>query len=64
MAVGINYDYAQKNLKKYHQKKEKGVKNLIKNVQKYQVGKKSLLNEEQLKKLSKELDSKPKDGGI
>nr|WP_293100551.1 IS630 family transposase [Okeania sp. SIO2F4] len=51
-------------LKKYNQEKEKGVKNFRKNVQKYQVGKKYLLNQEQLKKLSKELESKPKDGGI
>ena len=63
-AVGINYSYSKEILKKYNNLGKKGVKNL-KNKQRKQTGvKKPLLTEEQLHKLSQELESRPADGGI
>ncbi len=63
-AVGINYNYSKEILKKYNELGEKGVKNL-KNKQRKQSGaKKPLLTEEQLQKLTQELELRPADGGI
>ena len=57
VAVGINYSYSKAILKKYHELGEKGLKNLKNKQRKQSGGKKPLLTEEQLQKLSKELDS-------
>ena len=64
IAVGINYNYSKEILKKYNELGEKGVKNLKNKQRKPSGGKKPLLTEEQLQKLSKELESRPADGGI
>ncbi len=63
-AVGINYNYTKEILKKYNELGEKGVKNLKNKQRKPSGGKKPLLTKEQLQKLSKELESRPADGGI
>ena len=63
-AVGINYDYAKKIVKKYNEFGEAGVKNR-KNQNRQQLGgRKPLLTKEQFQKLSQELEDKPNDGGI
>ncbi|MBD6615433.1 IS630 family transposase [Komarekiella sp. 'clone 1'] len=64
LAVGINYDYAKKILKKYNELGAEGVKNLKNQHHRSERGKKSLLSDEQLEKLAKELESRPADGGI
>ncbi len=64
VAVGISYNYGKKILKKYNNLGEKGVKNLKNKQRKQAGGKKPLLTEEQVQKLSKELESRPSDGGI
>ena len=64
IAVGISYDYGKKILNKYNELGEKGVKNLKNKQRKQAGGKKPLLTEEQVQKLSQELESRPSDGGI
>ncbi|MEH2082053.1 MAG: helix-turn-helix domain-containing protein [Nostoc sp.] len=64
IAVGINYDYAKKILKKYNELGAEGVKNLKNQHHGSKRGNKSLLSDEQLEKLAKELESRPADGGI
>ncbi len=62
--MGISYDYGKKILKKYNELGEKGVKNLKNKQRKQAGGKKPLLTEEQVQKLSQQLESRPSDGGI
>ncbi len=59
LAVGLNYSYSKEILKNYNKSGEEGVKNLKKKREKQSGGKKPLLTEEQLQKLSKELESSP-----
>ena len=62
-AVGLQYQYCQKVLKKYNEMGEEGVKNKRKRVQNHNRGKSPLLDGEQLEKLKQGLKSKPEDGG-
>ncbi|MDJ0647777.1 MAG: IS630 family transposase [Xenococcaceae cyanobacterium MO_188.B19] len=64
IAIGINYNYSKEILKKYNDLGEEGVKNLKNKQRKQSGGKKPLLTEEQVQKLSQELESRPSDGGI
>ncbi|NEO74635.1 IS630 family transposase [Moorena sp. SIO3H5] len=64
IAVGINYGYAKKIVKKYNNLGEEGVKNCRKNPKNQKVGRKALLTETQLLKLQEKLESSPPDGGI
>jgi len=63
-AVGINYDYAKKIVKKYNEFGEAGVKNRKNHNRQQLGGRKPLLTKEQFQKLSQELEDKPNDGGI
>ena len=51
-------------IKKYNDLGEKGVKNLKNKNREHRGAKQPLLTEEDLKKLSQELESRPSDGGI
>lgn len=64
VAVGLNYQYAQRIVKKYNQLGELGVKNNRKQAVKHRRGKKALLNDQQLHLLAKKLQERPEDGGI
>lgn len=64
IAIGLNYDYARKIIKKYNELGVKGVQNFKNKQRKQSGGKKSLLSSEQIEKLKKELESRPSDGGI
>ena len=64
IAVGVNYDYSKEIVKKYNNLGEKGVKNQKNKQRQKSGGKKPLLTQEQLKKLSQELESRPSDDGI
>lgn len=64
LAVGIDYEYAKKIVKKYNESGVEGVKNKRKEAQPHVRGKAPLLNEEQFTKLVTALRSKPEDGGI
>ncbi|WP_222427398.1 helix-turn-helix domain-containing protein, partial [Hyella patelloides] len=59
VAVGINYDYAQKIVSKYNKQGSESVKNGHKKPKKPTRGRKSLLTQEQLEKLKQELESLP-----
>ena len=63
-AVGIDYQYAKKILKKYNELGSEGIKNHRKTPRQHQRGKKPLLNQEQLDELIKQLQTIPSDGGI
>ena len=64
IAIGIDYDYAKKIVKKYNKLGEEGVKNGRKKPKKQKAGRKALLTETQLSKLQEKLESNPSDGGI
>jgi hypothetical protein len=64
VAVGLDYQYSFRTLKKYNELGEEGVKNLKKKSAEYRIGKEPLLKEEQFQKLKEELKELPVDGGI
>ena len=64
LAIGINYDYGQEIVKKYNNLGEEGVKNQKNKHRQQSGGKKSLLTQEQLQKLSQELELRHRDDGI
>lgn len=64
IAVGISYEYGKEIIKKYNDLGEKGVENLKNKNREHRGAKQPLLTEEDLKKLSQELESRPSDGGI
>lgn len=64
VAVGIDYQYAKKIIKRYNEFGVEGVKNKRKRTQMHRRGKAPLLNEQQLQKLVTQLSSRPADGGI
>jgi transposase len=64
IAVGLDYQYAKKIIKKYNELGTEEIKNKRKKAQAHVRGKAPLLNEQQLQKLVTELRSKPSDGGI
>ena len=64
IAVGLDYQYAFKILKKYNELGEEGVSNLKKKSSQHRRGKKPLLNEEQFQELIVQLKKRPEDGGI
>ena len=64
IAVGIDYEYAKKIVKKYNESGVEGVRNKRKKAQPHVRGKAPLLKEEHFTKLVTALGSKPEDGGI
>lgn len=64
IAVGLNYQYAQKIVKQYNCSGAEGVKNHRYTPRQHRRGKKPLLDDQQLQKLIKELQHRPSDGGI
>jgi len=64
VAVGLDYQYSLRILKKYNELGEEGVKNLKKKSAEHRRGKEPLLKEEQFQKLKEELKERPADGGI
>nr|WP_317269531.1 winged helix-turn-helix domain-containing protein [Arthrospira sp. PLM2.Bin9] len=64
LAVGIIYEYGKDIVKKYNDLGEKGVENLKNKNREHRGAKPPLLSQEDLKKLSKELESRPSDGGV
>lgn len=64
LAIGLSYEYGREIIRKYNKFGEDGVKNQKYNLKKGKRGKKELLKLEQIEKLSQELESRPKDGGI
>jgi transposase len=64
IAVGIDYEYAKKSVKRYNELGVEGVKNKRKEAQPHVPGKAPLLNEKQFTKLVTALRSRPEDGGI
>jgi transposase len=64
IAVGIDYEYAKKIVKRYNELGVEGVKNKRKEAQPHVPGKAPLLNEKQITKLVTALRSRPEDGGI
>jgi hypothetical protein len=64
VAVGLDYQYSFKILKKYNELGEERVKNFKKNIAEHRRGKEPLLKEEQFQKLKEELKKRPADGGI
>lgn len=64
LAVGLDYQYAKKMIKRYNELGAEAVKNQRKKAQKHLRGKAPLLNEQQLQKLVAQLRSRPADGGI
>jgi transposase len=64
IAIGINYEYAQKILQKYNKDGEEGVKNKRKDNSRKTKGRQPLLNETQMTKLAEALKNRPSDGGI
>jgi transposase len=64
LAVGLNYQYAFKILKKYNKLGEEGVRNLKKKSGRHRRGKNPLLNPEQFQALIIQLKTRPPDGGI
>ena len=63
-AIAINYDYAKEIVKKYNKLEKEGVKNQKNKQRKQSGGRKPLLTKKQFKKLQKELELKPDDGGV
>jgi transposase len=64
IAVGLDYQYVKKIVKKYNELGVEGVKNRRKETQTHIRGKTPLLSEQQLSKLVTALRSRPEDGGI
>jgi transposase len=64
IAVGLDYQYSFKILKKYNELGEEGVINLKKKSVEHPRGKEPLLNEKQCQKLTAQLKKRPPDGGI
>lgn len=64
IAVGLDYQYAFKILKKYNELGEEGVRNRRKKSSQHRRGKEPLLNEEQFQELIIQLQKRPDDGGI
>jgi len=64
IAVGLDYEYAKKIVKRYNELGVEGVKNKRKVAPSHRRGKTSLLNESQLQKLVTAVHSRPVDGGI
>ncbi len=64
VAVGINYDYARKIVRRYNKQGEQGVANQWKKRSTHKRGNKALLNDEQLQKLQQALQQPPIDGGF
>ena len=64
LAVGINYYYASKIVKKYNEGGEEGIINKHKTKGEHQRGKKPLLSDSQLKKLAEALEKEPEDKGV
>jgi transposase len=64
LAVGLDYQYTKKIIKKYNELGVESVKNNRKRPQTHVRGKAPLLNEQQLQKLVTQLRSRPADGGI
>lgn len=64
IAVGLDYQYAFKILKKYNELREEGVKNLKKKSQQHPRGKEPLLNKKQFQELTEQLKKRPPDGGV
>ncbi|NET61459.1 MAG: IS630 family transposase [Symploca sp. SIO2E6] len=64
LAVGLNYQYSFKIIKKYNELGEEGVKNLKKQGVKHRRGKEPCLNEEQFLELTVQLQKRPADGGV
>ena len=64
IAIGINYDYAKKIVKRYNNTGEEGIKNQKNKKRKQSGGRKALLTKQQLEKLKKKLELKPDDGGV
>ena len=64
IAVGLDYQYVKKIVKKSHELGVEGVKNRRKETQTPLTGKTPLLSEQQLSKLVTALRSRPEDGGI
>lgn len=63
-AVGCSYPYAQKILNRYNKNGEKGVRNRKNQTSNHLRGKKRLLNDQQLEKLTRNIEQTPSDGGI
>ncbi|MFN6273976.1 MAG: transposase [Microcystis sp.] len=64
VAVGLDYQYSFRILKRYNELGEEGVKNLKKKSAEHRRGKEPFLKEEQFQKLKEELKERPADGGI
>ena len=64
VAVGLDYQYSFRILKRYNELGEEGVKNLKKKSVEHRRGKEPILKEEQLQKLKEELKKRPADGEI
>lgn len=63
-AVGLDYQYVFKILKKYNGLGEEGVRSLKKKSVEHPRGKEPLLNEKQFQELTAQLKKRPPDGGI
>jgi transposase len=64
IALGINYQYAKKIVKKYNKLGVEGIKNRKQKSRAHRRGKQPLLNPEQWQKLIAALRQRPADGGI
>ncbi len=64
LAVGLDYQYAKKVVKRYNEEGASGVKNKRFEAKKHRRGREKLLNDEQLKKFKEALKERPSDGGI
>lgn len=64
LALGIDYQYAKKIVKRYNELGAEGVKNQRKTTRNHRRGKPPLLNDQQLHSLIKALKESPSDGGI
>lgn len=64
LAVGLDYQYAKKIVKRYNEQGAEGVKNQKKEAKEHRRGKAPLLNEKQLVNLTEDLKKRPSDGGI
>jgi transposase len=64
LALGIDYQYAKKIVKRYNESGEEGVKNQRKTPRTHRRGKAPLLNQQQLEKLIQALKERPSDKGV
>jgi transposase len=64
LAVGLDYQYAKKVLRRYNEQGAEGIENGKKKAKEHRRGKPVLLNQEQVKKLEEELKKRPEDGGV